>query len=137
MVPKDGLLQGRAPETHDLPQFMIADMVVPPGRDPLTSLISTRGQCRLDFADVLPVIDDALGDQVRVTVIAAGFDKIGDGRGKDGRLARVIESELPGEREPVPSLLEDEEDDELFKPAPATVLFDAEEDLDIPDFLKS
>ena len=76
------------------------------------------------------VIDDALGDEVRVTVIAAGFDKLGDAR--NGRLARVIESE----REPAPSLLEEEEE-EIFKPAPATVVFDAEEDLDIPDFLKS
>jgi cell division protein FtsZ len=83
------------------------------------------------------VIDDALGDQVRVTVIAAGFDKLG-GNGRNGRLARVIEQEGPSprEREAVPSLL-DEEDEEMFKPAPATVVFDAEEDLDIPDFLKS
>jgi hypothetical protein len=51
-------------------------------------------------------------------------------------LARVIEAE-PKEREPVPSLLEEEEEDEMFKPAPETVVFDAEEDLDIPDFLKS
>ena len=80
-------------------------------------------------------IDDALGDEVRVTVIAAGFDKIG-GNGRNGRLARVIESEAKKpQREPAPSLLEDEED-ELFKPAPATVVFDADEDLDIPDFLK-
>jgi cell division protein FtsZ len=82
------------------------------------------------------VIDDALGDQVRVTVIAAGFDKVGGGNGRNGRLARVIEQEAPLEREAVPSLLEEEED-EMFKPAPATVVFDAEEDLDIPDFLKS
>jgi cell division protein FtsZ len=83
------------------------------------------------------VIDDALGDEVRVTVIAAGFDKLGgNGHGRNGRLARVIEQEGPTEREPVPSLLEDEED-EMFKPAPATVVFDAEDDLDIPDFLKS
>jgi cell division protein FtsZ len=81
------------------------------------------------------VIDDALGDEVRVTVIAAGFDKMGEGA-RNGRLARVIESE-PGEREPVPSLLEDEEEEEMFRPAPASVVFDAEEDLDIPDFLKS
>src|SRR5437773_7865898 len=84
------------------------------------------------------VIDDALGDEVRVTVIAAGFDKLGlNGRG--GRLARVIEQEAPGEREAVPSLLEDdqEDEDEMFRPAPATVIVDAEEDLDIPDFLKS
>src|SRR5881398_1906153 len=83
------------------------------------------------------VIDDALGDEVRVTVIAAGFDKLGELRnGKNGRLARVIESEK-AEREPMPSLLEDEDEDEMFKPAPATVVFDADEDLDIPDFLKS
>src|ERR671927_968206 len=36
-------------------------------------------------------IDDALGDEVRVTVIAAGFDKLG-GNGRNGRLARVIEA---------------------------------------------
>jgi cell division protein FtsZ len=79
------------------------------------------------------VIDDALGDEVRVTVIAAGFDKLG----ANGRLARVIEAEARGEREPVPSLLEEEDEEEMFKPAPATVVFDADEDLDIPDFLKS
>ena len=83
------------------------------------------------------VIDDALGDEVRVTVIAAGFDKLGgNGQARNGRLARVIEQEGATEREPVPSLLEEEED-EMFKPAPATVVFDAEDDLDIPDFLKS
>src|SRR5437762_3077023 len=80
------------------------------------------------------VIDDALGDEVRVTVIAAGFDKV-DGNGR-GRIARVIEQERP-DREPVPSLLEDDEDEEIFKSAPATVTIDVDEDLDIPDFLKS
>src|SRR2546430_2495200 len=83
------------------------------------------------------VIDDALGDEVRVTVIAAGFDKLGNGKnGRNGRLARVIKSEK-AEREPLPSLLEDEDEDEMFKPAPATVEFDADEDLDLPAFLKS
>jgi cell division protein FtsZ len=80
------------------------------------------------------VIDDALGDEVRVTVIAAGFDKT-DGNGR-GRIARVIEQEGP-DREPVPSLLEDDDDEEIFKSAPATVTIDVDEDLDIPDFLKS
>jgi cell division protein FtsZ len=80
------------------------------------------------------VIDDALGDEVRVTAIAAGFDKVG-GTGR-GRIARVIEEEGP-DREPVPSLLEDDEDEEIFKTAPATVTIDVDEDLDIPDFLKS
>src|SRR6266516_383355 len=55
------------------------------------------------------VIDDALGDEVRVTVIAAGFDKMG-GNGRNGRLSRVLEGEAPRERQPVPSLLEDEEE---------------------------
>jgi cell division protein FtsZ len=80
------------------------------------------------------VIDDALGDEVRVTVIAAGFDKVG-GNGRS-RIARVIEQDRP-DREPVPSLLEDDEDEEIFKSAPATVTIDVDEDLDIPDFLKS
>jgi cell division protein FtsZ len=81
-------------------------------------------------------IDDALGDEVRVTVIAAGFDKMG-GNGRNGRLARVLES-AKGDREPVPSILEEEDEDEMFRSAPATVVLDAEEeDLDIPDFLKS
>src|SRR4026208_1703908 len=42
------------------------------------------------------VIDDALGDEVRVTVIAAGFDKT---NGRNGRLAPAIESDPRKERE--------------------------------------
>ncbi len=80
------------------------------------------------------------GDEIRVTVIAAGFDKLGgNGRnGRNGRLSRVLEGE-PASRQPVPSLLaEEEEEEEMFTPAPAKVTFEAdEEDLDIPDFLKS
>ena len=87
------------------------------------------------------VIDDALGDEVRVTVIAAGFDKLGgNGRnGRNGGLAKVIESQPSKgtEREAVPSLLDDEDEDDIFKPAPASVSLSDEEDLDIPDFLKS
>jgi cell division protein FtsZ len=83
------------------------------------------------------VIDDSLGDGIRVTVIAAGFDKLG-GNGRNGRLSRVLEGEPePAARQPVPSLLEEEEEEEMFKPAPATVTIEADEDLDIPDFLKS
>jgi len=37
---------------------------------------------------------------------------------------------------PMPSILVEDED-EIFKPAQEGVGFDAEEDLDIPDFLKS
>src|SRR5436190_12255307 len=87
------------------------------------------------------VVDDALGDEVRVTVIAAGFDKLGPGLGdSSSRPSRLLEapSEREEERIVLPSLLEDEEEeDEIFKSAPETVVFDAEEDLDIPDFLKS
>jgi cell division protein FtsZ len=82
------------------------------------------------------VIDDGLGDEIRVTVIAAGFDKQGV-NGHGGRIARAIERDQESGREPVPSLLEDEDDEEMFRTAPATVTIDAEEDLDIPDFLKS
>ena len=35
-----------------------------------------------------------------------------------------------------PSILVEDEDD-IFRPAPEPVSFDAEEDLDIPDFLKN
>jgi len=85
------------------------------------------------------VVDDALGEEVRVTVIAAGFDKMAVPARGEGRLAQLLEEpEGPVEAEPelVPSILDDEE--EVFRPAAAeTVPFDAEEDLDIPDFLKS
>ena len=94
------------------------------------------------------VIDDALGDEVRVTVIAAGFDKSLPGGVGDTRLSRLLEEPrvepiIPEEEAiSLPSILEEEEEEEeeeedIFKPAPETVVFDAEEDLDIPDFLKS
>ena len=98
------------------------------------------------------VVDDALGEEVRVTVIAAGFDKLLPSATKqvESRLARLLEEPIeigaPAE-EPVgvaaaeepaamPSILVEDED-EIFKPASETMAFDAEEDLDIPDFLKS
>jgi cell division protein FtsZ len=93
------------------------------------------------------VVDDALGEEVRVTVIAAGFDRLGERAAPshaDSRIGRLLEeptplpSAIPQEREertPVPSILDDE--DEIFRPAPDSIPFDAEEDLDIPDFLKS
>jgi hypothetical protein len=37
---------------------------------------------------------------------------------------------------PMPSILEEDED-EIFQPAQERVAFDADSDLDIPDFLKS
>jgi cell division protein FtsZ len=112
------------------------------------------------------VVDDALGEEVRVTVIAAGFDKlINTPRDAqfESRLSRLLEEPTPlttaavadptpltavaaapsieeeslrDAEEPAPSILVDDED-EIFRPAPEAVTFDAEEDLDIPDFLKS
>jgi len=87
------------------------------------------------------VVDDALGEEVRVTVIAAGFDKLAAPAPRpEGRLARILEEPEPvraPEPEPGPSILEEEEEEEVFRPASEALAFDAEEDLDIPDFLKS
>jgi cell division protein FtsZ len=100
------------------------------------------------------VVDDALGEEVRVTVIAAGFDKLLSApQHMESRLSRLLEDPSEPYRVPEPatagaSLMDDadlspmpsilvEDEDDIFKPAPETVSFDAEEDLDIPDFLKS
>jgi cell division protein FtsZ len=101
------------------------------------------------------VIDDALGDEVRVTVIAAGFDGGEPGpmrpRVRATETARVTEpaatapsgsaegSGLSGDPEQVP-----DRRIELPEPAPAsaqrrTIRFDdaaGGDDLDVPDFLK-
>ncbi len=86
------------------------------------------------------VVDDALGEEVRVTVIAAGFDKLSAAAGGhlESRLSRLLEEPIRvREAGATPSILEEEDEDEVFRPAPEPVSFDAEEDLDIPDFLKS
>jgi len=104
------------------------------------------------------VIDDTLGEEVRVTVIAAGFDRLmaaPSGAPFEGRLSRLLDEpeSAAGSRPspvpimadtdevedvplPMPSILAEDED-EIFKPASDASPFDAEEDLDIPDFLKS
>jgi cell division protein FtsZ len=98
------------------------------------------------------VVDDALGEEVRVTVVAAAFDKVapvaaGNGNQFESRLSRLLEEPVRSEgdeaREPLPSILVEDVDDEAdvfttgeHEPQPS-VSFDAEEDLDIPDFLKS
>jgi len=89
------------------------------------------------------VIDDVLGEEVRVTVVAAGFDKTAPSTDEDrfqNRLSQLLEEPSRHEaREELPSILTDEDVDDVFttaEPEPQ-VTFDAEEDLDIPDFLKS
>jgi cell division protein FtsZ len=85
------------------------------------------------------VVDDALGDEVRVTVVAAGFDKVMTQQQShfESRLSRLLEEPVRGgTADPAPTILEDDDAD-VFSSAPEPVSFDAEEDLDIPDFLKS
>ena len=85
------------------------------------------------------VVDDALGEEVRVTVVAAGFDKVMTPQQShfESRLSRLLEEPVRIESaDPAPTILEDDDAD-VFASAPEPVSFDAEEDLDIPDFLKS
>jgi cell division protein FtsZ len=100
------------------------------------------------------VVDDGLGEEVRVTVIAAGFDKLLASQPTfESRISRLLEEpeRATAEPAPTPSTFEEEreetpagvpsilveEEDEIFRPAPDAAAFDADEDLDIPDFLKS
>ncbi len=90
------------------------------------------------------VIDDSLGDEVKVTVIAAGFDKFTHEVEQQGA---VVASQ---EEAPAPAAAAtpepEEEPDEVFtpEPAPDTARGDArsprpadeEEDLDVPSFLR-
>jgi cell division protein FtsZ len=96
------------------------------------------------------VIDDALGDEVRVTVIAAGFDG-GTMRPRTEQLPRrqPTRSPTPAERaEPEPAsdsgTTSDPETTEAaeprtpLRPQPPrrTIVFEDSDDLDVPDFLK-
>jgi len=103
------------------------------------------------------VIDDALGDEVRITVIAAGFDSTSSPRRAAPRRPLVQEPPVAREPEPVPAAAEAgprrvavfddlapradapyDVDAAPRRPAPAParkpVVFD--DDLDVPDFLK-
>jgi cell division protein FtsZ len=75
------------------------------------------------------VVDDTLGDEVRVTVIAAGFDRWGQREAE--QLVQPDEQifSSPLEREEPAPRRDDEEREHL--------VFDAEEDLDIPSFLRN
>jgi cell division protein FtsZ len=84
------------------------------------------------------VIDDALGDEVRVTVIAAGFD---GGEPKKVEVPVIDAATLTGEADPIP------DNDPLAvaldlneeKPAPRKLISFEElvdDDIDVPDFMK-
>ncbi|MBW3619336.1 MAG: cell division protein FtsZ [Actinobacteria bacterium] len=93
------------------------------------------------------VIDDSLGDEVKVTVIAAGFDKYEPLEQEGAFVAgRADEGEGRHLASAAPFLDDDEDDDEddVFRsapgdprPAPSVVIdADADDDLDIPSFLR-
>jgi cell division protein FtsZ len=76
------------------------------------------------------VIDDALGDEVRVTVIAAGFDG-GTPSYKPAEPAKKVTPVIP---EPAPPAGSGRPGQSATGSAPRRVLFD---DVDVPDFLKN
>jgi cell division protein FtsZ len=99
-------------------------------------------------------IDDALGDEVRVTVIAAGFDGGTPKRAHEGSaLRRTTPQQTQAETRAAASAVASQRQEEKEKekvpvgstaptfqpstprPAPKTMQFD-DDDLDVPDFLK-
>jgi cell division protein FtsZ len=74
------------------------------------------------------VIDDEMGDEVKVTVIAAGFDKWEGGRVAPAPAARESRSAAAPERDaaPVRDLFANEDDDDLG----------GDDDFDVPSFLR-
>jgi len=88
------------------------------------------------------VIDDTLGDEVKVTVIAAGFD--GDRRVEQrGAIVRSAPEPsapvAPAITRVQPIVTDEEEEDEIFRPAPKVVIDaddEMEDDLDVPGFLR-
>ncbi len=92
------------------------------------------------------VIDDSLGDEVKVTVIAAGFDKFADAVEQSGAFLRSSEPEgiAAGPGPAATPLRADAEDDDepedVFRPRPVgeprADARDEDDDLDVPTFLR-
>jgi cell division protein FtsZ len=98
------------------------------------------------------VIDDALGDEVRVTVIAAGFDggapraRAYEARRAQAREAQPVETDdfdegtvdLVAAEEHVPTRAPEPARAVTTRPQPPrrTIVFDDNDELDVPDFLK-
>ncbi len=85
------------------------------------------------------VIDDALGDEVRVTVIAAGFD---GGEPRKVEIPVIDAASLKGEADPVPEndpLAVALDLDEKRPTARKPIVFEelmVDDDIDVPDFMK-
>jgi cell division protein FtsZ len=69
------------------------------------------------------VIDDEMGDEVKVTVIAAGFDRWEGGT-------------KPSGREPRPVKVGDDATKDLFGPDEDDDLLEGDDDFDVPSFLR-
>jgi cell division protein FtsZ len=93
------------------------------------------------------VIDDSLGDEVKVTVIAAGFSDAPQAHQPAGVLRPVERARDAGERRDPearpqapaaasPLLDEDDDEDALFRSPADDDFDDGDDDLDIPSFLK-
>jgi cell division protein FtsZ len=88
------------------------------------------------------VIDDGLGDEVRVTVIAAGFDGGQPAKRREQPIGRRAEE---GEAPPAATTVQNgmlgtlprPEDDDTTEVLPTIPATRAEDDIDIPDFLKN
>jgi len=82
------------------------------------------------------VIDDALGDEVRVTVIAAGFDGGQPARMIDGYHRRIRPADADsGIAEPVPAPRRSWNGDTAAVGS-RPIMFTDDDELDVPDFLK-
>jgi len=80
------------------------------------------------------VIDDALGDEVRVTVIAAGFDGGTPSYKPSEPSRKVIQQPTASPAIPAPAPVSQVTQPAATTPPPRRVLFD---DVDVPDFLKN
>jgi cell division protein FtsZ len=73
------------------------------------------------------VIDDEMGDEVKVTVIAAGFDRWDSAANQGGGRAPL---------KPVPEQKPSSSLKDLFADEPSDPLDDGDDDFDVPSFLK-
>ncbi|MFP3905683.1 MAG: cell division protein FtsZ [Acidimicrobiales bacterium] len=74
------------------------------------------------------VIDDAMGDEIRVTVIAAGFDRWDDKRSETERRPSILDRDTLLRDDETPDIFTDDEGDDLD--------IDGDDDFDVPSFLR-
>jgi cell division protein FtsZ len=86
------------------------------------------------------VIDDAMGDEIRVTVIAAGFDRWDDKRGQGPATTSTSSGSGATERRPSildrEALLRDDDTPDIFTDGDDDLDIDGDDDFDVPSFLR-